>query len=324
MWTAITYVSGGLTLIAFIVAVAASLYRQKILQKQKLILTAAEEDRQSLVMAALEFFNVDPAALTKQQQFDLAMQQIKARATRFLISSIVVTLIAILGVPLTAFAIWYERGGDDSSARILDEQARNSLLNELSKGDSAPVIRQKAIDQLQPYNGKNFSHCNFNGLDLHDRDFSGAILNRVTFVEADLTDATLRSAQLKDADFVKARMRRANLTNADLSGARISSADLRNADFSGAQLIDADIGEVNGNEFKNGVLISVIWSSARLTGADFTNTNFQGANLKGVDLSRLDLSQSRNLTQTQIQAATVDAQTRLPVPREVSKSAASE
>jgi uncharacterized protein YjbI with pentapeptide repeats len=82
---------------------------------------------------------------------------------------------------------------------------------------------------------------------------------------------------------------RANLTNASLSSARLINADLSSANLRGANLTNASL------------------SSARLINADLSGAILLGANLSGADLSR-----ARNLTQTQLDAACGDANTKLP------------
>jgi uncharacterized protein YjbI with pentapeptide repeats len=76
---------------------------------------------------------------------------------------------------------------------------------------------------------------------------------------------------------------------ADLIGARLNAADLRGANLRGAYLIGADL------------------SGAELRLADLT-----GADLRGADLRGADLTQALFLTQSQLEAATGDAGTRVP------------
>ena len=105
MWQSIQYVSSGLTLVAFITAVAAWLYRQSSLKTERLIKTAPDEERAKLVRATLEFFDVDTAKLTKEQQFNLALTQVHARARRFLVAALVVALLAVLAAIVAGVAI---------------------------------------------------------------------------------------------------------------------------------------------------------------------------------------------------------------------------
>lgn len=83
--------------------------------------------------------------------------------------------------------------------------------------------------------------------------------------------------------------RRVNRRGADLMGARLRGADLRGADLSGAYLIGAD-----------------------LRGADLGLADLIGADLRGADLGGADLATSVFVTQSQVNAASGDAATKLP------------
>jgi VHL beta domain len=106
MWEAIKYVGSGFTLIAFLFAVGSIMYRQYIMREEKLIKTAPEEQRPILVKDALEFFGVDTAQLTQSQQYDIALEQIRARGKRFQISATVIVVVTIVAAGTTAYAIY--------------------------------------------------------------------------------------------------------------------------------------------------------------------------------------------------------------------------
>jgi uncharacterized protein YjbI with pentapeptide repeats len=94
----------------------------------------------------------------------------------------------------------------------------------------------------------------------------------------------LRTSALVRAGFPKRDRRRA-----DLVGARLRGADLRGADLRGAYLIRAD-----------------------LRGADLTAADLIGADVRGADLGGADLRRSLFVTQSQLEAAGGDGETRLP------------
>jgi hypothetical protein len=105
-WQSIGYVTSGLTLVAFIVAAAIWAYRRTLLQKERLIRQAPESDRGRLVENALEFFDVDTSGLTKNEKYQLAVQQIKERAIRYKINAFVIVTIAFLATGVSIFALW--------------------------------------------------------------------------------------------------------------------------------------------------------------------------------------------------------------------------
>jgi uncharacterized protein YjbI with pentapeptide repeats len=76
---------------------------------------------------------------------------------------------------------------------------------------------------------------------------------------------------------------------ADLIGANLKGADLRGANLRGAYLIGAD-----------------------LTGADLRVADLTGADLRDADLGGADLTESIFLTQSQLNAAKGNADTKLP------------
>jgi len=94
MWQAITLVSSGLTLTAFLAAVVAWVYKSKADERERLIRTAKLDQRADLVRNALEFFDVDTAGLTKEQQYNIAIEQIHARAHRFKLVAALVCFLA--------------------------------------------------------------------------------------------------------------------------------------------------------------------------------------------------------------------------------------
>jgi hypothetical protein len=107
MWQAISYVSSGITLVAFIVAAAAWLYKSQSESKERLIKEAAEDHRAELVRDALEVFRVETSGLTKDQQYKIALEQIRACALRFRTVSIVVCFLALIAGGVSIYAIAY-------------------------------------------------------------------------------------------------------------------------------------------------------------------------------------------------------------------------
>ena len=109
----------GITLAAFLAAVAVWAYRTKILERERTIRSAPEGVQRALVERTLEFFQIDTTTLTREQKYNLALRQIHARARRFTITAIVVVTIAFLAAGISVFAIlrvpsFSERAQNDS------------------------------------------------------------------------------------------------------------------------------------------------------------------------------------------------------------------
>ncbi|MFG2499516.1 pentapeptide repeat-containing protein [Streptomyces sp. NPDC048441] len=102
----------------------------------------------------------------------------------------------------------------------------------------------------------------------------------------DVSALLLRTSELARADV---RRKKKDRRGADLFGARLKGADLRGVTLRGAYLIAAD-----------------------LRGADLRQADLLGADLRDADLRGADLTGSIFLTQSQVNAAKGDADTKLP------------
>jgi uncharacterized protein YjbI with pentapeptide repeats len=108
----------------------------------------------------------------------------------------------------------------------------------------------------------------------------------VTAHRRDVSALLRRSSELVRAE---ARRQGIDRRGADLIGKDLSGADLSGADLRGAYLIGAD-----------------------LSGADLSMADLTGADFRGADLSGADLTGSIFLTQSQLDAANGDLDTKLP------------
>ena len=105
MWHILPYITSGVTLVAFLAAVAAWLHRSKLKHDSELIRSAPQDKRDALISAYLGRFEVDTANLTKQQQYDVVVKQIDGRAQRFKWLVVAALTIAILFTTLAIYAI---------------------------------------------------------------------------------------------------------------------------------------------------------------------------------------------------------------------------
>lgn len=105
LWESIKYVSSGISLIAFIVAAIAWTYRNKINEREQILRSLPEKDRGSALPEVLAWLKIDPKDLTKSQQYDLALTQIRERTKQYLISTIAIALVFVMGSVVTIYAI---------------------------------------------------------------------------------------------------------------------------------------------------------------------------------------------------------------------------
>lgn len=131
MWGAIQYVSSALTLVAFIAAVVAFLYTRKISSTERLIRTANKDDRAKLVTEALEVFSIDASKLTKDQQYEIANEQIKNRLTRSKIGASVTVFIALLCAVVLIYTV-------SKSGNAVDSEIENPNQSKTLYSASGP------------------------------------------------------------------------------------------------------------------------------------------------------------------------------------------
>jgi len=125
MWSAITQVTTGFTLIAFIVAVAAWAYRSSLLYRARLIESTPSSGRTALVERALDLMLLDAKGLTREQKYLLVCRHIAARERRVRMVAVAGSLIAVLLAALAAYAIGRMAGAPAPSART--PRSRSSI-----------------------------------------------------------------------------------------------------------------------------------------------------------------------------------------------------
>ena len=160
----------------------------------------------------------------------------------------------------------------------------------------------------------DLSGADLSGANLAGANFRRANLRNAIFVEANLSGADLRNANLSGAVFIRANLTdadlcEADLTGADLAGAVFELAFLENANLSGAELLVADF----SNARLHGAILTAAngaysnFAGADISAANFRDTELQGAVFDGANLGSTRLSQSYNLSDTQVDAACAPA-----------------
>ncbi len=96
MFEAIKYVGSPIALLAFVTAVMAVIYRERLKQRIAMIKATEETQRGDLIKELEDVFHIEVGDLTKQQRFDLAVKRLDQRAARYLIGSIVAILLALI------------------------------------------------------------------------------------------------------------------------------------------------------------------------------------------------------------------------------------
>jgi hypothetical protein len=105
MWRAIGLISSGLTLAAFIVAVAAWVYKVRLDHRERVLKSTPKELRGDAALEVLDASRINLNTLTRDQRYDLAIRQLADKAARFRTTALIVSLLAFLGVGLAVYAI---------------------------------------------------------------------------------------------------------------------------------------------------------------------------------------------------------------------------
>lgn len=110
MWSTITVVSSGLTLVAFLIAAVAASFRAWLRHRERQLRAAPPSARAGLVRALNNsiLFPVGPlstASLTADQKYDLFLALLRDRSDRFRHTSIVIVVLALIASGVTIFAM---------------------------------------------------------------------------------------------------------------------------------------------------------------------------------------------------------------------------
>lgn len=141
-------------------------------------------------------------------------------------------------------------------------------------------------------------------LDLRNTNLQGADLQKANLSGARLNEARLQGANLRGAQMQGARLIGTQMQGARLIGTQTQGADLQRAQMQGARLWEAQMLGAN--------LRRAQMQGARLFWTQMQGADLGGAQMQGSSLHFANLSGAYNLTQTQIDSAEGDAETRLP------------
>jgi hypothetical protein len=84
MWEAIGNVTTGLSLVAFMVAAAVTVYRAQLRARIKTIEAVPPSERSGLIEKELNAFGIDAGNLTKAQQYEIAIRELSLRSRKLL------------------------------------------------------------------------------------------------------------------------------------------------------------------------------------------------------------------------------------------------
>lgn len=203
---------------------------------------------------------------------------------------------------------------DLTGARLAFADLRGSILEfAVLQADLGGADLSNTHANYADFSYNNVRGANLSGAQLAYTMFGGTFLDNANLSSAFLFSADLSGAHMSGANLTASDMTYANLTEADLTGANMTGADLTAANLTSANLATADL----TNAKLSGLDLRVSGGSESYPGqvvpaANLAGTDLRGAILRDADLRGVDLRGARNLTQSQVDAALVDAETLLP------------
>jgi hypothetical protein len=133
--------------IAFVVTLVALAYLKSLVQKRRLLQTLPTTKRARVLREGLKLFDVDTANLTAEQQYEIAITQIRARERRVSIKAAVLCFLSILLLIPPAILMWTSR----DSAHPPDVKASSPKLAAPFANDlSGQTITQQPHLASQP------------------------------------------------------------------------------------------------------------------------------------------------------------------------------
>ncbi len=175
------------------------------------------------------------------------------------------------------------------------------------------TLEEIALEQNAGLDCLHLEEVRLPGADLRGYDLTHVCLNGATLSGALLQGADLSGIDLSAADLTGANLGGVNLRGAVLSGASFVGANLSRANLSGANLLQAKLNRaiLEGSDLSDATLLG-----ADLSGAFVLRTNLTRADLLDAVLTQAtistDLSMAQHLTATQLNAAFLDRNARLP------------
>jgi hypothetical protein len=268
IFDAVKFVTGGFTLVAFIVAAIYITYQSRLKNRAEIIKSAPEAQRLEAIATTAEIFNVPLEGLTKKQKESIVLEQIAIRARREMMIAASAMVVAVLLFFITVLAIVYTPSGpahaaQESIVRDINTMksseelaARVGAIQRLSAvGDRAEnsgvcialmgFVKEESPRQAKPAQSELRTDIQLavQALSrLHKEGACDAIdLSQVDLRRLNLPEATLAGAVLTNSWLDEANLAGADLAGAEMTGVKLREAVLKNANLQGTVLTAADI-----------------------------------------------------------------------------------
>lgn len=131
MFDAIPLVTTPLSLVAFLAAVAVLAHARAIGRAEKLIKTAPDQDRRTLVAGALEILDLKASKLSKEQTYELALETLRHRRLRSVLTFFIVIAIALIFGGLAVYSVINVEPTKVINDLLSSKDKRNTVIGEL-------------------------------------------------------------------------------------------------------------------------------------------------------------------------------------------------
>lgn len=197
--------------------------------------------------------------------------------------------------------------------------ARMNISGSCASCDLSNRVMPRLSLQGSDFSGSNFAHSNISGGKFHRSNLSGASFHKAYLMRVEGEHINMRGVNFRDASLVEAKLINANISYADLHRADLTNANFSNSQFNYSEIISADAMNTRffKADFSNAHLTHSDFTNADFTSAIFENTKFGDAILKnavfaGANLSGADLLNVQGLSQSQLDLACGNTETKLP------------
>ncbi|SMD19624.1 hypothetical protein [Rhizobium sp. RU36D] len=123
MWQAITYVTSGLTLAAFVAALVAAVILRQSRRLESQLKSADSDKKVELIKSTIVLFDVDTERLSEAQRYDIVIKQLAMKQSQF---SWYIGLAAFAGLLFAAFA-FYSVSQRSSSASMVSSTSPSDV-----------------------------------------------------------------------------------------------------------------------------------------------------------------------------------------------------
>jgi hypothetical protein len=166
MWNVVQHITTGLTLVAFIGALALYAYRINLTHRRELIKTVPRQRRAEVITKELNTFGIQAKNLTREQQFNLAIRHLDLRARNYAIAAIIAVVAMCVFGGITIFAITTSTTTSPPAKPETNKSADDiGLLGGCSQAGMPVSLGPHETIHFLPINPRHIKNVSWEGLD---------------------------------------------------------------------------------------------------------------------------------------------------------------